>query len=260
MTQRDVPGFAIGVQGWILRRGPRFFWGSWVFWDPRIDLGGPRVFLGVPGMVLGVPGCFWGPRMVLGSQDDFGGLPSPVHSHTRGMYPDLPSGSSLGGGSPQSPPGLGRPRSHPQFRPSPVTPPIWWFAVALGCDMFDCVFPTRTAVRGVGGGNLGTPGPFFKVWRPPNPLPSAAVVSSYSRAYLHALLRCNTGRAWHLLTLHNIAYQVRFVGFFGVLGDFLDFGVWGAGRPGRCPGDPQVPGKPQPGPPQGRLERRQGPG
>ncbi|NXY53642.1 TGT ribosyltransferase, partial [Callaeas wilsoni] len=111
--------------------------------------------------------------------------------------------------------------------------------VALGCDMFDCVFPTRTArfgsalvpwgslqlknhqfakdfqpidadcgcstcQRSVGalGGVSGCPG-----WgRPPNFLPSR-----YSRAYLHALLRSNTA-ALHLLTLHNVAYQMKLMG------------------------------------------------
>nr|XP_025037094.1 queuine tRNA-ribosyltransferase catalytic subunit 1 [Pelodiscus sinensis] len=50
--------------------------------------------------------------------------------------------------------------------------------VALGCDMFDCVFPTRTAPR-----------------------------PRYSRAFLHALVRSETV-AMHLLTVHNIAYQL----------------------------------------------------
>ncbi|NXI13253.1 TGT ribosyltransferase, partial [Irena cyanogastra] len=83
--------------------------------------------------------------------------------------------------------------------------------VALGCDMFDCVFPTRTARFGsalVPWGSLQLKSQqFAKDFRPIDADCGCPTCQRYSRAYLHALLRSNTA-ALHLLTLHNIAYQV----------------------------------------------------
>uniref|UniRef100_K7F9R3 Queuine tRNA-ribosyltransferase catalytic subunit 1 n=1 Tax=Pelodiscus sinensis TaxID=13735 RepID=K7F9R3_PELSI len=115
----------------------------------------------------------------------------------------------------------------PSLWGSPGVSDTWGYAtdlvvcVALGCDMFDCVFPTRTA------GAWGWPHPAH-VPRPALALgsrlltpavlgvwPHAACASHrvflprprYSRAFLHALVRSETV-AMHLLTVHNIAYQL----------------------------------------------------
>uniref|UniRef100_A0A8C5JSI5 Queuine tRNA-ribosyltransferase catalytic subunit 1 n=1 Tax=Junco hyemalis TaxID=40217 RepID=A0A8C5JSI5_JUNHY len=87
--------------------------------------------------------------------------------------------------------------------------------VALGCDMFDCVFPTRTARFGsalVPWGSLQLKNQqFAKDFRPIDADCGCPTCQRYSRAYLHALLRSNTA-ALHLLTLHNIAYQMKLMG------------------------------------------------
>lgn len=136
--------------------------------------------------------------------------------------------------------------------------------VALGCDMFDCVFPTRTAVRGGrGGADTHTHGydpppgwgpptrdphsispqrfgsalvpwgslqlknkQFAKDFRPIDERCGCPTCQRHSRAYLHALLRSETA-ALHHLTIHNIAYQV---------------GLGGPGGPGEgAGGSPQAP-------------------
>ncbi|XP_030401900.1 queuine tRNA-ribosyltransferase catalytic subunit 1 isoform X2 [Gopherus flavomarginatus] len=84
--------------------------------------------------------------------------------------------------------------------------------VALGCDMFDCVFPTRTARFGsalVPWGSLPVKNKqFAKDFRPIDENCDCPTCRRYSRAFLHALFRSETA-AMHLLTVHNIAYQLN---------------------------------------------------
>ncbi|NXD18170.1 TGT ribosyltransferase, partial [Nothocercus nigrocapillus] len=83
--------------------------------------------------------------------------------------------------------------------------------VALGCDMFDCVFPTRTARFGsalVPWGSLQLKNKqFAKDFRPIDERCGCPTCRGYSRAFLHALLRSDTA-ALHHLTVHNVAYQL----------------------------------------------------
>ncbi|KAG9337851.1 hypothetical protein JZ751_027502 [Albula glossodonta] len=74
---------------------------------------------------------------------------------------------------------------------------------ALGCDMFDCVFPTRTALKKK---------QFAKDFQPIDPdcqCPTCkrSVDLLHSRAYLHALFKTDTA-AMHHVTVHNISYQL----------------------------------------------------
>uniref|UniRef100_A0A8C6ZFZ8 Queuine tRNA-ribosyltransferase catalytic subunit 1 n=1 Tax=Nothoprocta perdicaria TaxID=30464 RepID=A0A8C6ZFZ8_NOTPE len=98
--------------------------------------------------------------------------------------------------------------SHPA-RPSYDTDLV--VCVALGCDMFDCVFPTRTARFGsalVPWGSLQLKNKqFAKDFRPIDENCGCPTCRGYSRAFLHALLRSNTA-ALHHLTVHNVAYQL----------------------------------------------------
>ncbi|XP_039729105.1 queuine tRNA-ribosyltransferase catalytic subunit 1 isoform X1 [Pteropus medius] len=88
--------------------------------------------------------------------------------------------------------------------------------VALGCDMFDCVFPTRTARFGsalVPTGNLQLKKKQFqKDFRSIDPECTCATCQKHSRAFLHALLHSDNTAALHHLTVHNIAYQLRLMG------------------------------------------------
>ncbi|XP_018610123.2 queuine tRNA-ribosyltransferase catalytic subunit 1 isoform X2 [Scleropages formosus] len=83
--------------------------------------------------------------------------------------------------------------------------------VALGCDMFDCVFPTRTARFGsalVPWGSLQLKHKqYAKDFQPIDPECTCPTCRRHSRAYLHALLKCDTA-ALHHITIHNISYQL----------------------------------------------------
>ena len=103
--------------------------------------------------------------------------------------------------------------------------------VALGIDMFDCVYPTRTARFGVALTNEGALrlklAAFSSDMRPvglagvPNSTfsESSNISSSskcecstclnYTRAVLHAMFKDNNALAAQLLTVHNIAYQMQ---------------------------------------------------
>ncbi|XP_026737791.1 queuine tRNA-ribosyltransferase catalytic subunit [Trichoplusia ni] len=83
--------------------------------------------------------------------------------------------------------------------------------VALGVDMFDCVFPTRTARFGcalVSKGQLNLKQKQYEADL--NPIDKDCVCSTcknYTRAYLHGIVTVETV-ACHLLSVHNIAYQM----------------------------------------------------
>ncbi|XP_037401600.1 queuine tRNA-ribosyltransferase catalytic subunit 1 isoform X2 [Pygocentrus nattereri] len=83
--------------------------------------------------------------------------------------------------------------------------------VALGCDMFDCVFPTRTARFGsalVPWGSLQIKQKqYAKDLQPIDPECQCATCQRHSRAYLHALFKSDTA-AMHHITIHNISYQL----------------------------------------------------
>ncbi|CAE7873016.1 qtrt1 [Symbiodinium sp. KB8] len=83
---------------------------------------------------------------------------------------------------------------------------------ALGVDMYDCVYPTRT-------GRFGTalvPWGLLKLKasacavdpRPIDPTCPCATCRNYSRATLHGLLKSDVAAA-QLVTQHNIAYMLR---------------------------------------------------
>ncbi|KAK2836201.1 hypothetical protein Q7C36_014070 [Tachysurus vachellii] len=83
--------------------------------------------------------------------------------------------------------------------------------VALGCDMFDCVFPTRTARFGsalVPWGSLQIKQKqYAKDFQPIDPECECPTCKRHSRAYLHALFKSDTA-AMHHITIHNISYQL----------------------------------------------------
>ena len=84
--------------------------------------------------------------------------------------------------------------------------------VALGVDMFDCVFPTRTARFGhalVPTGNLSLKQKQYAFdMRPIDPSCTCLTCRNYSRAYLHSIM-CTETVACHYLTIHNLAYQLN---------------------------------------------------
>ncbi|XP_029845472.4 queuine tRNA-ribosyltransferase catalytic subunit 1 [Ixodes scapularis] len=83
---------------------------------------------------------------------------------------------------------------------------------ALGCDMFDCVFPTRTARFGsalVLGGQLHLKGTEFRNdFRPIEEDCPCSTCRHYTRAYLHRIVKQETV-ACHLVSVHNVNFQMR---------------------------------------------------
>ncbi|KAK9704323.1 Queuine tRNA-ribosyltransferase [Popillia japonica] len=83
---------------------------------------------------------------------------------------------------------------------------------AMGIDMFDCVFPTRTARFGcalIMTGQLNLKQKQYK--KDFNPIDkdcSCSTCKNYTRAYLHGIVTMHPV-ACHLLTVHNIAFQQR---------------------------------------------------
>jgi len=94
---------------------------------------------------------------------------------------------------------------------------------ALGADMFDCVYPSRTARFGTAlvdestgrksgsmlSGTLNLRGnQYQKDYRPIDDSCNCFVCKTYTRAFLHSIAGKET-LASQLLTYHNIAYQMR---------------------------------------------------
>uniref|UniRef100_A0A336LVM2 Queuine tRNA-ribosyltransferase catalytic subunit 1 n=1 Tax=Culicoides sonorensis TaxID=179676 RepID=A0A336LVM2_CULSO len=84
--------------------------------------------------------------------------------------------------------------------------------VALGIDMFDCVFPTRTARFGcalVRKGQLNLKNKKYAL--DTNPIEddcSCTTCKSYTRAYLHHIVTVQSVSC-SLLTIHNVAFQLK---------------------------------------------------
>ena len=85
--------------------------------------------------------------------------------------------------------------------------------VALGVDMFDCVFPTRTARFGVALVETGSLRIKAKEYANQNvPLDDmcrCSTCSNYTRSYLHQIFKESVPLAAQLMTVHNISYMMR---------------------------------------------------
>lgn len=85
--------------------------------------------------------------------------------------------------------------------------------VALGIDMFDCVYPTRTARFGCAlvdkGQQISLNNAKFKYdFRPIQEDCECTTCQRYTRAYLHSIATVETVSC-SLLTVHNVFYQLR---------------------------------------------------
>ncbi|MEB3250377.1 MAG: tRNA guanosine(34) transglycosylase Tgt [Merismopediaceae bacterium] len=107
-------------------------------------------------------------------------------------------------------------------------------AIASGSDLFDCVIPTRLGRHGAAlvqgeRWNLKN-APFREDFRPLDETCPCYTCQTFSRAYLHHLVRSREMLAYILLSLHNVTELVRFTTRIreAILGDrFLqEFGHW----------------------------------
>jgi len=92
------------------------------------------------------------------------------------------------------------------------------FAVARGFDLFDCVLPTRLGRHGTAFFNderLNLRNARFKSdFSPIDKTCKCETCKSYSRAYLHHLIRNDEILGLTLISLHNIAHLIRFTKSF----------------------------------------------
>ena len=102
------------------------------------------------------------------------------------------------------------PRLLPRYLMGVGTPSDLLEAVHRGVDMFDCIIPSQLAQRGIAFTRSGR----LQVRRSVHKLSDApleagcpcATCQTYSRAYLHHLVKTNEVLGWHLLGVHNFAF------------------------------------------------------
>ncbi|KAI8884954.1 queuine tRNA-ribosyltransferase [Backusella circina FSU 941] len=105
----------------------------------------------------------------------------------------------------------------------PQTKPIYCMGVgyaedlvvcsALGVDMYDCVFPTRTARFGNALTMHGTvslkSGKYANDFGPIEEGCDCSTCKSYTRSFVHLTVTTKETVGCHLVTVHNIAFQLR---------------------------------------------------
>ncbi|MDB6167890.1 MAG: tRNA guanosine(34) transglycosylase Tgt [Verrucomicrobia bacterium] len=105
------------------------------------------------------------------------------------------------------------PKTLPRYLMGVGTPIDILEAVHRGVDMFDCIIPSQLAQRGVAftaRGRLQVRRAVHKLDE--SPLESGCGCSTcqtYSRAYLHHLVKSDEMLGWHLLGVHNFAFYHR---------------------------------------------------
>ncbi|MXV35128.1 MULTISPECIES: tRNA guanosine(34) transglycosylase Tgt [unclassified Saccharibacter] len=105
------------------------------------------------------------------------------------------------------------PEDQPRYLMGVGTPDDLLGAIMRGCDMFDCVMPSRAGRTARAYTERGTMNlrnaRFAEDTRPISPDDDSPMAGRYSRAYLHHLFRANEMLGPMLLTLHNLAYYQR---------------------------------------------------
>lgn len=106
------------------------------------------------------------------------------------------------------------PKSKARYLMGVGTPDCMVEAVALGVDMFDCVFPTRVARNGtamVPEGRLVVRNAVYaEDFRPIDERCSCYTCRNYSRAYIRHLFHAKEIFALRLLTIHNLHFLLDF--------------------------------------------------
>jgi queuine tRNA-ribosyltransferase len=109
------------------------------------------------------------------------------------------------------------PAGHPRYLMGVGYPDDLLRAVALGCDLFDCVAPTRNARHGTawtlsaGQVNLKA-ARFLRDAAPLDPGCDCYTCTRFDRAYLRHLMMAGELLGLRLLTLHNLRFLVRLAG------------------------------------------------
>jgi queuine tRNA-ribosyltransferase len=105
------------------------------------------------------------------------------------------------------------PKNLPRYLMGVGTPIDMLEAVHRGVDMFDCIIPSQLAQRGVAftfQGKLQLRRVAHKLSEAPLEAGcSCATCQTYTRAYLHHLVKADEVLGWHLLGVHNFAFYHR---------------------------------------------------
>jgi queuine tRNA-ribosyltransferase len=104
------------------------------------------------------------------------------------------------------------PAQAPRYLMGVGTPPDLLVAVGCGVDMFDCVIPTRLAWQGTAFTSTGR----VRITRGAHQASDASLdvacpcstCRTYSRGYLHHLIKCSEPLGPRLLTIHNLHYYL----------------------------------------------------
>ena len=105
------------------------------------------------------------------------------------------------------------PADRPRYLMGVGTPEDLLFGVENGVDLFDCVLPSREARHGrilTSRGRLNLKNARHReLDRPLDPDCTCYTCQTFSRAYLHHLLRCGELLGFTLNTIHNLSYTVE---------------------------------------------------
>jgi queuine tRNA-ribosyltransferase len=104
------------------------------------------------------------------------------------------------------------PETKPRYIMGVGTPENLVELTQMGCDMFDCVMPSRNARNGklfTSRGDVNIPNARFKFDKTPvDETCGCYTCQNYSRAYLHHLYKSRELLAYRLNTIHNLYYYL----------------------------------------------------
>jgi queuine tRNA-ribosyltransferase len=105
------------------------------------------------------------------------------------------------------------PKDRPRYLMGVGTPANLLESIERGVDMFDCIMPTRNGRNGQLFTRCGTINIRNRKWEDDfSPLDTAACSfadTSYSKAYLHHLVKTNEILALQIASIHNLAFYIR---------------------------------------------------
>jgi queuine tRNA-ribosyltransferase len=104
------------------------------------------------------------------------------------------------------------PTASPRYLMGVGTPPDLLIAMGCGVDMFDCVIPTRMAWQGTAFTSTGrvrvSRGAHLASDEPLDTTCTCSTCRTYTRAYLHHLVKCSEPLGPRLLTIHNLHHYL----------------------------------------------------
>jgi queuine tRNA-ribosyltransferase len=105
------------------------------------------------------------------------------------------------------------PAASPRYLMGVGTPPDLLFAIGQGVDMFDCILPTRMAWQGTAFTSTGrvrlTRSEHMASDEPLDADCHCPTCRTFTRAYLHHLMKCSEPLAPRMLSIHNLYYYVE---------------------------------------------------